>query len=117
MIRRMKTWTLRIRAVDKEIFKDLKIGKKSVETRAATVRYRPIQEGDSIRFVCGEKSFTKRITSKRHFKTVDAMAKKISFKRIMPHIDSVADMKKQYTAYSGYENKIKKYGLFAFELT
>ena len=89
---------------------------KSVETRAATIKYQPIKAGDTLTFVCGEDSFAKRIVKKQHFKTVEAMAKKIPLKKIMPAIDSVAAMKERYASYPGYEEKIREHGLFAFEL-
>lgn len=91
-------------------------GRKQVETRAATVKYEPIQEGDFILFVCGEESFTKRVAKKYHFKTVEEMVKLIPLEKIMPDISSIVDMKKRYASYPGYEEKIKEHGLFAFEL-
>jgi len=112
----MKTWTLQFQQVDKDNFEEVRSGVKEVETRAATVRYEPVQEGDSIRFVCGQESFTKHVTKKHHFKSIDAMIKKIPFKRIMPDVNSIVEMKKRYASYPGYEGKIKKHGLFAFEL-
>lgn len=112
----MKTWTLRFRAVDKDNFEELHSGAKSVETRAATVKYEPIQEGDALTFVCGKASFTKRIREKRHFKSIGAMVKEIPFKKIMPSVASVAEMRRAYASYPGYAEKIKKSGLFAFKL-
>lgn len=112
----MKSWTLRFRAVDKENFNDLKRGKKSVETRAASVRYQPIEKGDTLVFVCGKEKFSKRITKKMHFKSIDAMFKKISFKKIMPDLGSEAEAKARYGSYPNYKEKIKQSGILAFEL-
>lgn len=112
----MKNWTLRFRAVDKARFEEVRSGLKSVETRAATVKYQPIAAGDMLTFVCGGESFTKRIVKKYHFKTIETMVKEIPMKKIMPAIDSIADMKKRYASYPGYEEKIKEFGLFGFEL-
>lgn len=112
----MKTWTLRFRAVDRDNFNEVRRGTKSVETRAATVKYEPIKEGDTIRFVCGKAAFTKRVVKKYHFKTVAAMTKKIPIKKIMPSVATVAQMRKRYARYPGYEEKIRKHGLFAFVL-
>ncbi|MFZ4500561.1 MAG: hypothetical protein ACOYMZ_03695 [Minisyncoccia bacterium] len=50
----MKTWTLRFRAVDKKNFDEVKNGSKPIETRAATVKYQPIEVGDTLLFVCGK---------------------------------------------------------------
>lgn len=112
----MKNWTLRFRAVDKKNFDEVKSGSKSIETRAGTVRYRPIAAGDTLTFVCGKERCVKKITKKSHWPSVHAMIKEIGFKKVMPSITSVAEMKKTYASYPGYEKKIKKHGLFGFVL-
>ena len=112
----MKTHTLRFRAVDKEIFDQIKDGSKPVETRAATVKYGPIEAGDELVFSCGGEKFSKKILKKEHYKSIDAMVKKIPFQKIMPDVGSVAEMKKIYASYSGYKQKIQEFGIFAFYL-
>src|SRR5450756_1864508 len=105
--------TLRFRSVDKDKFDEVRSGAKSVETRAATIKYQLIEVGDTITFVCGKSSFTKSIKKKYHFKTAAAMLKKIPLKRIMPSVKNLKEMQKRYAAYPNYEEKIKKHGLFA----
>jgi len=94
----------------------VKNGEKKYETRAATVKYAPIAEGDRVAFVCGTSRFTKRIVKKYHFKTIGAMFKKLPLKHVMPDIDTIAGARARYATYPDYPAKIKKYGLFAFEL-
>lgn len=112
----MKTWTLRFRAVDKKNFEELRSGIKSVETRAASVKYQPIEKGDTLTFVCGKDKFSKTITKKFHFKSIDAMFKKIPFKKIMPDLKTKEEAKKRYFSYPNYEEKIKEFGILAFEI-
>jgi ASC-1-like (ASCH) protein len=112
----MKNGTQRFRAVDKKNFAEVKNGSKSVETRAGTVRYRPIAAGDTLTFVCGKEKFTKKILKKFHWPSVDAMTKQIGFKKIMPSVSSIAEMKKAYASYPDYEKKTKEFGLLGFEL-
>ena len=112
----MRTWTLRLRKTDTEIFDQIKKGTKPVETRAATVRYVPIENGDTLIFVCGDKRCSKKIKRKTHFKNVDSLFKKIPFNKILPSSKSVGEAKKVYGSFSGYGEKIKKFGIFAFEL-
>jgi putative endonuclease len=111
----MKTWTLKFRQVDKARFEEIRSGKKEIETRAATVKYQPIIEGDSIIFTCGKEKFTKEISKKHHFKTVDSMLKKIPLKKIMPDVKTVEEAQKRYVSYPGYKEKIREHGIFAFE--
>lgn len=112
----MKTWTLRFRAVDKKNFDEVKNGSKPIETRAATIKYQSIEVGDTLLFVCGKERLSKKIIKKHHFSSIDAMIKKIPYQEIMPSVKSVEEMKKAYSSYSGYDQKIKEFGIFAFEL-
>jgi ASC-1-like (ASCH) protein len=111
-----KTWILRFKAKDKKNFDEVKNGSKPIETRAATVRYQPIEVGDVLEFVCGKEHLRKTVTKKQHFASIDAMIKKIPYQNIMPSVQSVEEMKKAYASYSGYEEKIKEFGIFAFKL-
>ncbi|MBI2109422.1 MAG: hypothetical protein HYT93_04615 [Parcubacteria group bacterium] len=105
----------RFRKVDKARFEELKSGAKEIETRAATVKYQSIAIGDRIKFVCGEDSFSKIVNKKYHWPSIEAMVKEIPFKKIMPHVESVEEMKKMYVSYPGYTEKIQKFGIFGFE--
>lgn len=112
----MENYTLRFRAVDKKNFDEVKSGLKPIETRAGTIKYQPIEVGDTLTFVCGEERFSKEIVKKFHWPSIDAMVKEINFKKIMPSVESVEEMKKVYASYPDYEDKIKEGGLLGFEL-
>jgi len=109
-------YTLRFRAVNKDIFLDIKSGKKTVETRAATEKYRNIKDGDLIVLVCGKDRFGKTVKKARIFKTIGALVKTHPIKKIMPDISSEKELRKAYYSYSNYKEKIKKFGLIALEL-
>jgi len=112
----MKTWTLRFKVIDKGNFEELRKGIKSVETRAASVKYQPIEKGDTLVFVCGKDKFSKVITKKTHFKSLDAMFRRVPFKKIMPDLNTKKEAKERYYSYPNYKEKIKKFGILAFEL-
>jgi ASC-1-like (ASCH) protein len=112
----MKNWTLRFRAVDKKNFDELKSGVKSIETRAGTVKYQPVEVGDTLTFVCGQERCVKKVAKRYHWPSIDAMVKDIDFKKVMPSVGSVAEMEKTYASYPDYEKKIKEHGLLGFEL-
>ncbi len=107
---------LRFRGVDNDGFDEIKNGLKTVETRAATTRYRDIKKGDIIIIVCGKQRITKQVKRARHFKTIENMLKAIPLKKIMPSIKSVIEARKVYYSYPGYKEKIKEFGLIAWEL-
>src|SRR5262245_10453017 len=111
-----RIWTLRFRAVDKKNFLEIKRGLKKVETRAATEKYRAIKKGDVLKIVCGSAVLLKPVKRVRIFKSVDGMVKRVPYRRIMPEVASVAAMKKIYAGYPGYKEKLKKYGVIAFDL-
>lgn len=109
-------YTLRFRAVNKDIFLDIKSGKKAVETRAATERYRYIKDGDLIVLVCGKEKFEKTVKKAKIFKTIKALVKAYPIKKIMPNISTEKELQDAYYSYPNYKEKIKKVGLIALEL-
>ena len=102
--------------MDKPRFEEIKNGRKEIETRAATIKFVPIAAGDALVFVCGKSKTAKHVKKKWHFKSPTAMLKKLPLKRIMPDVKTFTQVRARYASYPGYEEKIKKYGLFAFEL-
>lgn len=112
----MKNWILRFRQADKKLFNEVKDGSKSIETRAATVKYKPIEVGDTLTFVCGNERLLKTITKKYHWKSIDQMVKQIPYQNVMPSVPTVKAMKKIYASYPGYDEKIGEFGLLGFEM-
>ena len=96
-------------------FVNIKNGTKSVETRAATKKYRGIKAGDIIIFSCGKEKFSKIVKRVRYFKTIGLMLKEIKLKSIMPGCNSAGELEKSYYSYPNYHEKIKKFGLAAIE--
>lgn len=93
----------------------MRSGVKVIETRAATPKYQPSAIGDEVKFVCGDDSFTRIISKKYQWKSVDEMVKEVPFKKVMPNVTSVEEMKGVYSSYPDYDQKIKEYGLLGFE--
>ncbi len=112
----MKKHIFNIREVDKIVFDSIKNGEKSIETRASTPKYQRIETGDTLIFVCKNEKLEKKVTKVNFYKTIDEMIKDINFKKIMPFINSVNEMKKTYYSFPNYKEKIKKFGLVSFEL-
>jgi ASC-1-like (ASCH) protein len=109
-------YVLRFRAKDKKNFLELRGGLKSIETRAATARYRKIAKGDVLVIACGAQRLEKKVKRVRMFKSIDAMFKKIPYRKIMPSAESSAAAKKTYFGYPGYIEKLKKFGVIAFDI-
>ncbi len=65
-------------------FEALRRGVKKVETRAATSRFRRVNIGDVLVFVCGKNKFEIKINKVSVFKTIDGMLSKYRVKDIMP---------------------------------
>lgn len=107
---------LRIRSKDKQIFDDIKKRIKTVETRAATKKFKNIQKGDKIIFICGKNKFQMTAKKVMYFKSVDSMIKSINFKKILPRVKNADELKKIYYSFSGYREKIKQSGIVAINL-
>ena len=112
----MVKYTLKFRAVNKGIFLDIKSGKKSVETRAASERYKNIKAGDIVVLVCGKERFSKKVKKARIFKSIKALLKTYPLKKIMPKLTTEKEWRRELYSYPGYKDKIKRYGLIALEL-
>ena len=111
-----KNYTLIFREADRSIFEAIKDGRKKVETRAATTKYQSIKRGEALIFICGKSSFQKKVSRAEIFKTIDDLLKKYKVSDIHPDLKFKEELEKLYFSFSGYREKIKKYGLIALEL-
>ncbi len=112
----MKNYTLRFRAVDTSNFDDLEVGVKSIETRAGSKRYCQVNTGDQLTIVCGKERLIKIVKKAHYFKTLGALLKTLPLKKIMPHLNTDAEARKQWNSYPGYKDRIKEFGIVAWEL-
>ncbi len=111
-----KEHILRFRAVNKDVFDAIRNGKKKVETRAWTKHYASVKEGDTLVFKCDKSQFKKRVKSTRTFRSVEALVRKYRPKDINPSTNTLGELKSTYMTYPNYEEKIRRYGLIAWEL-
>jgi ASC-1-like (ASCH) protein len=111
-----KILKLKFRAVDRDIFEAIRSGKKKVETRAGTEKYKNIKPGDKIELICRYKKFEKEITKVQRFKTIRAMLKKYKPVQISPFCKTEGELRDMYYSFPEYKEKLRKYGLVAFEL-
>lgn len=91
-------------------------GKKKIETRAGGPKYKDIKEGDIVVFDCGDEKLTKRVIRVRRFRTKKEMLKAYTVNQIDPMVSAAEELMKMYDSFPGYKERIKKYGLIAFEL-
>ena len=112
-----KIITLRFRAVNRDVFEAIHDGRKKVETRAATARYRSIKVGDTLRFVCGKDTFEKKAKHVKIFKSIISLLKQYRAEEINPFVKSEAELQNMYYSYPNYREKIKQFGIIAIELS
>jgi len=94
----------------------IKRGEKTIETRAATPKYRQVKPGDILIFHCGEEKLEKKVKEVLIFGSIEELAKTLGIREIMPFASSVEEMKEVYFSFPGNKEKIAKYGLIAFKL-
>ncbi len=111
-----KAFRLRFREVNRDIFDAIRRDQKTIETRAATVRYQKIKKGDRVILVCGKDLFEKQVADVQIFKSIDALLKKYKVRQINPNTKTEEELRKLYYSFPGYREKIQKYGLIAIEL-
>ncbi len=113
----MKKYVLKIRAADKEIFEAIRKNKKTVETRVDSPAYQDIAVGDMLIFSCAGKKLSRPVKRIRKFKSIRAIAQIYPITAINPSVSTEAELRAMYYGFSGYKERIKKYGILAFELT
>lgn len=111
----MKKFILKFRQTNRGIFRDLKNGIKKVETRAATSKYQKMRRGDVVIFTCGSVPVERKIKKITLFKSIAALVKYYPVDLILPGA-SVEELRKVYSSFPGYKEKIKKFGIIAFEI-
>lgn len=107
---------IRFRAVDRNIFLDIKKKRKIIEIRAATERYSNIKKGDTLVFVCGREKFERKVKRARPARGAGALLRFYSFRQIRPDLKTKKEFIESYDSFPGYKQKIKKFGLMAFEI-
>ena len=112
----MKAYVLRFRAADREAFEQLRDGIKSVETRAATKRYRQIQPGDELVITCAGETLRKTVISAKAYRSIDEMFQEIAIKRVFPRLSTAEEARRVYYGYAGYKEKIAECGILAMEV-
>lgn len=112
----MSNYRLIFRTVDKDKFDEIKDGRKTIETRAATIKYKPVSTGDTLTFVCGNEEVVKTVTKVEHFASLSDMFATLPLNKILPSASSVAQAEKIYHGFPGYKEKIDAEGILAFSL-
>ena len=100
---------------NKDIFEMLRDGNKTIETRAATVKYRKLQAGEIISFSCDGSIFEKTIAKVTHFDSIGSLLKKYKPEDINPKLHTTEEIVTMYHSFPGYEEKIKQSGIVAIE--
>lgn len=114
---KFKKHILRFRKINLKTFEQIKKGIKKIETRAAGPKYEHIKSGEILVFSCGGKKFEKKIKNLTKFRSLKGLFKKYPIEYIMPDCKNFKEAVEVYYKYPGYKERIRKYGILAFELT
>lgn len=111
-----KKYTLRFREANRDIFEAIYAGKKKMETRAATTKYKNIKAEDTLVLVCGKNRFEKKVKTVKIYKSVAALVKRYKPSEVIPGLKTAKELEAAYYSFPGYKEKIAKVGLLALEL-
>lgn len=112
----MANIALRFREIDRDKFEAVRNGLKTIETRAATEKYRNIRDGDVMLATCGSDKTEKIIKEVRHFNSIKEMFEIYGIERILPGVNTLTEAEIVYDSFPGYKQKIKEYGIIALVL-
>ena len=107
---------LKIREVDKVVFDAIKDGQKTIETRAATDKFRKIEKGDILVLVCGGRKLERQVLEIDYYRSIEEMTKALDFKKVTPFVNSIDEMMEVYYSFPNYKEKISEFGLVAFTM-
>jgi ASC-1-like (ASCH) protein len=107
---------MRFRVVDRDKFNEISTGKKSIETRAATIKYKKVKVGDRLTIICGSDQIVKEVVRIEHYRSIEDMFKKINYSKILPSVKSAKEAIRVFYSFPDYKIKIKQYGILAFYL-
>lgn len=105
-----------MRAVDRGIYEQVVSGVKTVETRAATDKYRVIEAGDTITFKCEKDEVIRSVSRVEHFNSLEEMFNHIPMEKILPQASDIDKARAIYYGFPHYKEKIAEHGIMAFTL-
>jgi ASC-1-like (ASCH) protein len=112
----MKTFNPSFAAADKKNFEALRLGQKTVETRAATKKYREVMPGDTFVATCNGQKIEMQVKSVKTYPSIDLMFEEIPLALVMPDVKTVEEARRAYYGYQGYEEKLAEHGVIAFHI-
>jgi ASC-1-like (ASCH) protein len=112
----MNNHILKFKAVDKHNFDDIASGRKTIETRAGSPAYTKVATGDTLTIMCGKEKLVRTVKKVHAFRTIGALLKALPLKKIMPDVTTEKEARARWNSYTGYKERIKQYGLIAWEL-
>ena len=112
----MNTITVSFRAVDKVKFNNVCKGIKKYETRAFSPKYQKVQAGDRLIIKCGQYKISKTIKKVYHFKSINTLLDELPLNQVMPDVKNTGEARHRWYSFPGYKDKIKKFGIVAWEL-
>jgi ASC-1-like (ASCH) protein len=96
------------------MFEAIRDGRKTIETRAGSVAYQKIQEGDTLVLLwCGER-IEKVVKKREHFDSVQSVFESPDFADILLGVTTLGEAEKIYYSFPGYKERIAKHGILAF---
>lgn len=92
----------------------LRIGRKTIETRAGNEVYLTIQPGDTIQFRCGDDTFTRIVSKVSRYKDFESLFRDYSPTVIHPGMTK-EQLIEHYFSFPDYRERLVKFGILVFE--
>lgn len=109
-------YNLVFREVDKTDFETIVDGRKTIETRAATPKYRKVAVGDELVIRCGKDTIVKVVKRVEIYPSIDELLAGVGLNNVMPLVKNVEQAKQEWYSYPGYRDKIAQHGLVAWHI-
>lgn len=112
----MKNYRLAFREIDRDKFNEIAEGRKTIETRAATVKYQRYGKATRLRLYVATIVLLKVVTKVEHFTSLDQMFVSLPLSNISPNAKDESEARSIYYEFPGHKEKIEAEGILAFTL-
>lgn len=103
--------------IKRDMFNNIKSNRKTVEARIATTKYKVINGGDKIKFVCGRDSLVRIVVAKRFYNKFETMIQSEGIGKCMPDVRHTTEAVQIYRSFKNYSILESSHGVLAFQLT
>lgn len=110
----MRRCVVRFSQENRLSFDMVREGRKTIETRAGSPRYKDVAVGDTLVFICGSERFEKVVKRVFRADSPETYLELVDYRTVRPDAGSAEDTIAMWYQFPGYRERIAQFGLIGF---